>query len=128
MVTRMSMMKTVAMAVALTAGVSGVALAGPHSERAQDFATQNEYLQEESTSMPHESPRVDRSAAPADPVPSASTYGGEAGRFRVLDQELQAESTSMPHESPRVNRNSVNADPPLSGAALERFLEQNSSK
>ena len=128
MSSKMSMIRSVVVAVALAAGVGGVAQAADNSAKARNFATQNEYLQEESTGMPHESPRVDRSTAPADPVPSASAYGGERTRFSVMDQQLQAESTGMPAGSPPVDKSAVNADPTPRGVAEERFLQQNSTK
>jgi hypothetical protein len=127
MSTKVSMMKTVAVAIALMAGISGGAFAADTSTRAQNFAIQNEYLQDQSVAMPHESPPVDRSAAPADPYPKASAFGGESARFRVMDREFQAESTGMPSGSPPVNKSSVNADPAPTGWAENRFLQQNST-
>jgi hypothetical protein len=128
MSSKLSMMKTMVVTAALVAGVSGFAQAADNSTKARDFAIQNEYLQDQSTSMPHQSPPVDRSAAPADPIPKASTVGGEAARFRAMDQQLQVESTGMPVGSPPVNRTSVNQDPAPRGLAEEQFLQQNSTK
>jgi len=125
---RVSMMKGIVVAAALAACAAGVTQAADNSARARDFATQNQYLQDESTNMPHESPRVDRSVAPADPVPEASAYGGERARFRAMDQQLQAESTGLPAGSPPVDKSAVNADPAPRGVAEERFLQQNSTK
>ena len=125
---KFSMMKSMVVTAALVAGVSGFAQAADNSTRYQDFAIQNKILQDESTSMPVGSPPVDRSAAPADPVPKARGLSQEEARFRVMDQQLQAESTGMAVGSPPVDRNAVNQDPRPSPAAEEKFLEQNSTK
>ena len=128
MSSNLSMMKRIVMTAGLAAGVSGIAVAADNSMREQDFAVQNKILQDESTAMPSGSPPVDRSAPPADPIPKASGLAQEEARFKAMDQQLQAESTGMPAGSPPVDRNAVNEDPRPSGAAEERFLEQNSTK
>jgi hypothetical protein len=128
MYSKSSMTKSMVVVAAFVAGISGVAHAADNSATARNFAIQNEYLQDESISMPVGSSPADRSAAPADPIPKASTLGGETARFRVMDQQLQAESTNTPVDSPSVNKNSVNADPAPNAMAEERFLEQNATK
>jgi hypothetical protein len=107
------------------------------TERVREFALENKILQDESTSMPAESPQVDRSVPAADPEPRATTQSQEIARFRSMDRALQRESTSMPAESPRVDRHESAADPmpkasspeqrKVNAAAEERFLEQNST-
>jgi len=121
-------MISIVVTAALVAGVSGLAQAADNSAKARNFAIQNEYLQEQSTSMPAGSPPVDTSAAPADPVPKPSNLSQEEARFRVMDQQLQQLSTGMPSGSPPVNRSAVNQDPAPRGLAEEKFLEQNSTK
>ena len=128
MSSRLSTMKTMVVTAALIAGVSGAALGAGNSARDRDFAIQNRILQDESTGMPAGSPPVDTSAAPADPVPTASNLSQEEARFREMDQQLQKASTPMPAGSPPVDRNAVNQDPPPSAQAEEKFLEQNSTK
>ena len=128
MSTKVSMIKSIVVAVALAAGASSVAQAADNGARASNFAKEDRYLQDESTAMPHESAPVDRSAAPADPIPRASAYGGERARFDAMDRTLQSESTGMPAVSPPVDRSAVNADPAPRGSAEEQFLQQNSTK
>jgi hypothetical protein len=122
-----STVKRIVVTAALVGAVSGLAQAAD-TTRAQNFATQNEALQDESTAMPYYSEPVNRNAAPADPIPKVSGLQGEEARFRGMDQQLQDEATSMPVGSPPVNKNSVNADPRPGPLAEERFLEQNSTK
>jgi hypothetical protein len=128
MSSRLSTIQSMVVTAALVAGVSGAALAADNSARDRDFAIQNKILQDESTSMPAGSPPVDTSAAPADPVPKASTLSQEEARFQDMDQQLQRLSTGMPSGSPPVDRNALNQDPRPSAQAEEKFLEQNSTK
>jgi hypothetical protein len=121
-----STMKRAVLAAALAVGVSGLAHAAD-TTKAKNFENQNEYLQDQSTSMPAGSPPVDRKAAPADPVPKATGSKGEQARFKGMDKQLQNESTSMPAGTPPVNSNSVNADPPPNAQAEEKFLQKNST-
>jgi hypothetical protein len=113
MSSKFSMMKRIAVTTALVAGVSGIAYAADNNglTRDQAFAEQNAYWQALSTPMPVGSPAVDRSAKPADPIPSATNLAQEEARFKVIDAQLQAESTNMPVGSPPVNKNEVAADP-----------------
>jgi len=134
---KLTMMKHAAITAAVLAGISVAYAADGGSARAQAFAQQNAYWQGLSTSMPAYSPPVDRSAYPADPVPTANAFGGESRRFVAMDHELQAESTGMPAYSPPVDRSEPAADPIPKAttlgqrearfAAEERFLEQNST-
>ena len=127
MSTKFSMMRNIVVTTALVVGISGMASAADNSTKYQDFAVQNKIWQDESSGMPAGSPPVDRSAAPADPIPKASGLSQEEARFRVMDRELQDESTGMPAGSPPVDRNSANQDPAPNAAAEMQFLEQNST-
>jgi hypothetical protein len=124
---RFPMLKSIAVAAALMGFVSMRVEAGPHSTRAESFPAGNAYLQDESAAMPHESPPVDQSVAPADSYPDASAFGGEAARFRVMDKASQVASTGMPAGSPPVDKSAVSADPAPRGVAEEQFLQQNST-
>ena len=103
-------MKRTAAGVALAVGLSGFAYAADKS-KAEAFAEQNAYWQELSTSMPAFSPPVDKSAKPADPIPSAHGMREEVSRFKSMDAQLQAASTDMPAGSPRVDKSEAAADP-----------------
>jgi len=50
-------------------------------------------MQDESTNMPSSSPRVDKTAPPADPVPKAATKAERAARFADQERIMQEEST-----------------------------------
>jgi hypothetical protein len=133
------MMKRIVVTTALVAGISGIALAAGNDgvTTNQAFAAQNAYWQALSTSMPSGSPAVDKSAKPADPIPSAANLAQEEARFKVMDAQLQAAATPMPVGSPPVNKNEVAADPIPKAttlaqkearfAAEDRFLEQMST-
>ena len=135
MSSKFSMMKRMVVTTALVAGISAADNNG--LTKAQAFAAQNAEWQALSTGMPAGSPAVDRSAKPADPIPTAANLAQEEARFKVMDAELQAESTNMPVGSPPVNKNEVAADPIPKAttlaqkearfAAEDRFLEQMST-
>ena len=79
--------------------------------KATQFRATESVLQQESTNMPSSSPPVDRTAAPADPIPKATTKQQKRARFAAEERAMQKESTSMPSGSPPVNRAAVSADP-----------------
>ena len=88
MSTKLSTMKTIAVAIALMAGVSGGAHAGRHSERSENEALL-QYLHDawdptpskasaprgESTASPASSPPVKSNSPNADPAPGGGAQG-----------------------------------------------------
>lgn len=134
---KLSVMKHVAVTTVLVVSFSIAHAADGGLTKAQAFAEQNAYWQALSTSMPAGSPPVDKSARPADPIPSAHGKAQEVARFQQMDAQLQAESTNMPAGSPAVDKSEPAADPIPKAttfarkearfATEDRFLEQMST-
>jgi hypothetical protein len=61
--------------------------------KAQEFASEWQTREQESTAMPAGSPPVDRNAKPDDPIPKATTYPEKVAAFRSEFRFLQENST-----------------------------------
>jgi hypothetical protein len=102
-----------ALAILSMASAASIADAQPgySGSTAERFRAEEQALQSESTNLPSSSPAVDRTEAPADPVPAARTPQEKRQRFATELRALQQESTSMPSASPRVDKGASAADP-----------------
>jgi hypothetical protein len=95
----------------LTASVASLAVAQTTdtTSPAAKFRSEEQTMQQESTSMPPSAP-VDRTAAPQDPIPKATTKAQEKARFNAEENAMQVDSTSMPPSAP-VSKATPPADP-----------------
>ena len=93
--------------------------------RAEQFAVNNQALQQESTAMPAGSPAVNKHARPADPIPSAATPTQEEAIVNAENRQWQKESTPMPAVSPPVNRYAKAFDPMPKPATKAQWLADN---
>lgn len=76
------------------------------------FKAQQDALQKEATNLPVGSPKVDKAAKPADPLPpKATTTEGKKEQFAAKEKAAQEASTNLPVGSPKVDKSAPPADP-----------------
>jgi hypothetical protein len=60
---------------------------------AAKFKAEEQMMQKESTNMPSASPKVNKAAKAADPVPKATTKAQKEAQFKAEEKAMQKEST-----------------------------------
>jgi hypothetical protein len=118
-ITRSLAASIVTIALASTVGAAGAAQPTPDNPHPyttppptkERFAEQEKALQGQSRSSASGSPKVDKSAAAASPVPKATTKQQKKDRFNELESSYQQNSQSSASGSPKVDKSAAAANP-----------------